>query len=88
MIETLSPAEAAEIEAQLGLSGPPNLRFDVARKKSPNGKIVVTYDELKELRELEVPLLDLWIRVEQDDKNGLVPASKVEKYIMLGYRCH
>ncbi len=78
IVETLSPAEAAEIETELGLSGSP------LSPRKPR-KLLITYNQLLEFRTLEVPLDDFWVRVSNEASGGIVPASKVAKYTALGY---
>lgn len=87
--EALSPAEVAEVEAQLGLSGSPtNLPplAGVPRVKSSGKYLVITYAELQEIKELGVPLVDFWVRVSNGSMSGRVPASKVSKWISQGYQ--
>lgn len=83
--EALTPEEVAEVEAQLGLSGFSNLPPIVGGTRSRANKLVITYDEVLALRELEVPLDEYWVYAANDINRGLVPATKIGKWLGLGY---
>lgn len=83
--EALTPEEVAEVEAQLGLSGSSNLPPIISSGRKPSARTTITYDELLAFRELEVPLQDFYVRVSNGSLGGLVPATKVAKWIGQGY---
>lgn len=83
--EALTPEEVAEVEAQLGLSGPSNLPPIVSSGRKPSARTIITYEELLAFRELEVPLEGYWVYATSDTNRGLVPATKINKWIGLGY---
>lgn len=86
--EALTPEEVAEVEAQLGLSGPSNLPPIVSSGRKPSARTTITYEELLAFRELEVPLQDFYVRVSNGKTEGLVPATKVTKWLGMGYEAN
>lgn len=83
--EALTPEEVAEVELQLGLSGSSNLPPIVSSGRKPSARTIITYKELLAFRELEVPLDGYWVYAASDTNRGLVPATKINKWIGLGY---
>ena len=84
--EALTQEEVAEIERELGYAtSTTNLPNIIGGTKAATNKFVITYTELLKLRELEIPLDGYRVWASNGENRGLVPATKVNKWIGLGY---
>ena len=85
--EALTQEEVAEIERELGYAtSTTNLPNIIGGTRAAGNKLVISYAELLELRELEIPLDGFWVWANNEENRGLVPATKVNKWIGLGYK--
>lgn len=84
--EALTQEEVAAIEAELGVAtSTTNLPPMIGGARKPSSNSTISYDELLAFRELEVPLNDYWVYVTNGENRGRVPATKVNKWLGLGY---
>ncbi len=81
----LSPEETAEIERQLGLGvGPSNLP-NGPTDTLPTKKILVTLDEVREMRPLGIPLDGYFVRMTDGHVTGTVQAAMIDKWLGMGF---